>query len=90
MAGGVAVLVLLALLGTMLLLLHRSGRLRYAAPPEGGLPKAGGAVPGVHLRPPASRRWRRRDEAEPAASAGLPLGFRNPLFDVMVFKQQVR
>ncbi|XP_040598372.1 protein amnionless [Mesocricetus auratus] len=60
MAGGVAVLVLLALLGTMLLLLHRSGRLR----------------------------WRRRDEAEPAASAGLPLGFRNPLFDVMVFKQQ--
>uniref|UniRef100_A0A8C2LT29 Protein amnionless n=1 Tax=Cricetulus griseus TaxID=10029 RepID=A0A8C2LT29_CRIGR len=60
LAGGVALLVLLALLGTLLLLLHRSGRLR----------------------------WRRHAEAEAAASAGLPLGFRNPLFDVMVFKQQ--
>ncbi|CAH6852527.1 protein amnionless [Phodopus roborovskii] len=60
LAGGLAVLVLLALLGTALLLLHRSGRLR----------------------------WRRLEEAEPAASAGLPMGFRNPLFDVMVFKQQ--
>lgn len=32
LAGGVAALVLLALLGTVLLLLHRSGRLRYAGP----------------------------------------------------------
>ncbi|XP_021058275.1 protein amnionless isoform X1 [Mus pahari] len=59
LAGGVAALVLLALLGTVLLLLHRSGRLR----------------------------WRRHEDAEPA-SAGLPLGFRNPIFDVIVFKQQ--
>ncbi|XP_052594090.1 protein amnionless [Peromyscus californicus insignis] len=59
LAGSVAAVVLLALLGTVLLLLHRSGRLR----------------------------WRRHEEAGPA-TAGLPLGFRNPLFDVMVFKQQ--
>lgn len=32
LAVGVAALVLLALLGTVLLLLHRSGRLRYAGP----------------------------------------------------------
>lgn len=38
---------------------------------------------------PTSGRWRRHGDAEPA-SAGLPLGFRNPIFDVMVFKQQVR
>lgn len=59
LASGVAAVVLLALLGTVGLLLHRSGRLR----------------------------WTRHEQAEPA-SAGLPLGFRNPLFDVMVFKQQ--
>lgn len=59
LAGGVAALVLLALLGTVLLLLHRSGRLR----------------------------WRRHEDAEPV-SAGLPLGFRNPIFDAIVFKQQ--
>ncbi|KAL6092366.1 hypothetical protein STEG23_012937 [Scotinomys teguina] len=59
-AGGVAAVVLLALLGAALLLLHRSGRLW----------------------------WGRHEEAGPA-SAGLPLGFRNPLFDVMVFKQQL-
>lgn len=59
LAGGVAAVVLLALVGTVLLLLHRSGRLR----------------------------WRRHGDAEPT-SAGLPLGFRNPIFDVMVFKQQ--
>ncbi|KAL1789406.1 amnionless [Sigmodon hispidus] len=59
LAGSVAAVVLLALLGTALLLLHRSGRLR----------------------------WTRHEVAEPS-SAGLPMGFRNPLFDVMVFKQQ--
>ncbi|XP_041489407.1 protein amnionless [Microtus oregoni] len=59
LASGLAAMVLLALLGTVGLLLHRSGRLR----------------------------WTRHEQAEPA-SAGLPLGFRNPLFDVMVFKQQ--
>ncbi|XP_032764793.1 protein amnionless isoform X2 [Rattus rattus] len=59
LAAGVAAVVLLALVGTVLLLLYRSGRLR----------------------------WRRHGDAEPA-SAGLPLGFRNPIFDVMVFKQQ--
>ncbi|XP_021501208.1 protein amnionless [Meriones unguiculatus] len=59
LAGGVAALVLLALLGAALLLLYRSGRLR----------------------------WRRHGDAE-LSSAGLPLGFRNPIFDVIVFKQQ--
>lgn len=29
------------------------------------------------------------EDAEPTV-AGVPLGFRNPIFDVMVFKQQVR
>ncbi|XP_051010419.1 protein amnionless [Acomys russatus] len=59
LAGGVAAMVLLALLGAALLLLYRSGRLR----------------------------WRRHGETEPSAP-GVPLGFRNPIFDVIVFKQQ--
>lgn len=58
------------------------------APPEGRLLEAGQAAPGVHLHP-HPRRWRRHGETEPSA-AGLPLGFPNPIFDVIVFKQQVR
>lgn len=58
------------------------------APPEGRLPGGQSGCPRGSPAP-TSCRWRRREDAEPA-SAGLPLGFRNPIFDVMVFKQQVR
>lgn len=88
LASGVAAVVLLALLGTVLLLLRRSGRLRYPGPSRGRVPRGCPGCPrGSPV--PAFRRWTRHEQAEPA-SAGLPLGFRNPLFDVMVFKQQVR
>ncbi|MEJ1275937.1 amnionless [Cricetulus griseus] len=81
--------------------LAQAGGSGTPAPPEGGLPGLPGlpglaglaglaGLPQGFTRAPAPRRWRRHAEAEAAASAGLPLGFRNPLFDVMVFKQQVR
>uniref|UniRef100_A0A8C5L1A6 Protein amnionless n=1 Tax=Jaculus jaculus TaxID=51337 RepID=A0A8C5L1A6_JACJA len=58
LASGVVAAVLLALLGTALLL-RRAGRLR----------------------------WRRREDTGPA-SAGMPLGFCNPIFDITSFKEQ--
>nr|XP_045010779.1 protein amnionless [Jaculus jaculus] len=58
LASGVVAAVLLALLGTALLL-RRAGRLR----------------------------WRRREDIGPA-SAGMPLGFCNPIFDITSFKEQ--
>lgn len=52
LAAGVAAVVLLALVGTVLLLLYRSGRLRYAGRSRRQAPReARPAVPGVHVRP---------------------------------------
>lgn len=47
LASGVAAVVLLALLGTVLLLLHRCGRLRYPGPSRGRAPRGSQRLPGL-------------------------------------------
>uniref|UniRef100_A0A8I4A0U1 Protein amnionless n=1 Tax=Callithrix jacchus TaxID=9483 RepID=A0A8I4A0U1_CALJA len=85
LAGGVAASLLLALLVLLvaLPLLRRAGRLRYAGRGR-GRGGAGGCPEGLTPRPRYALRWRRREEE---VSAGAPLGFHNPVFDVAASKE---